>query len=111
MTEDRGEVDGFLNLFVTAESTFRQHKQAGHVPCPLCEDGDLTYARITSKLSELRRKRDGLNTEIIALNEKRSELENQLSKAKEDAQELRAEINDLGTQIKTKKKELEEPEI
>ncbi len=111
LTGERSEVDGLLNLFVTAEATFRQHKQAAHVACPLCEDGELTYARISSKLSELRRKRDGLNMEIIALNEKRSELENQLSKAKEEAQDLRAEISDLGTQIKTKRKELEEPEI
>ena len=111
LTAERSEVDGLLNLFVTAESAYRQHKQAAHMTCPLCGEGELTYAKINAKLSEYRRKRDGLNTEIIALNEKKSDLEAQLAKAKEDAKELRGEISDLQTQITYKKRELEEPDL
>jgi len=65
--EIRGEVDGLLNLFITAEASLHKKNQKKQLLCPLCENGKLNSNNIKIKINELRDKRDILNEEILKL--------------------------------------------
>jgi DNA repair exonuclease SbcCD ATPase subunit len=88
----RSEVDGLLNLFLTAESSFRQSGKEKQFVCPLCGKGRLDSDHIREEISRLRAQRDRLNQRILELSEVKFGIERQLEHEREKAKKLREDL-------------------
>lgn len=58
----RGEIDGVYNLYYLAQTNL---KDRDFTKCPLCEEGNLTFKKIESKLVELKQKKDSISNKIM----------------------------------------------
>lgn len=106
---ERSEVDGLLNLFVTAESGLR-HKQAKQLICPLCGDGKLDREHVRERITELRNQRENLNEEILETTQLKFGMERQLEEEKNTAVRLREELLAAKADISNALESMREPE-
>jgi chromosome segregation ATPase len=110
LTKRRNEIDGLLNLFVTAEAALREHKQDKHVKCILCEEGSLSYDKINKRLADYRHQREELNADIGDASEAIDRLRRKLEKEDERREDLRQAIKDLTTEIRNLSDAVANPE-
>jgi len=89
----RSELDGILNLFVTAQASMRRERD--ETKCPLCEDGSITYEKVSSRLENLRKQRDKSNGEISSLNLEKHRLGLELKGKTERMKEVKLELGTL----------------
>ena len=106
---ERSDVDGLLNLFVTAESSLQQ-KQLTQLICPLCEDGKLDKNRVKEKITELRNQRQKLNKKILELTRLKFGIERQLEDEKNRAERLKEELLAAEEDISNALESMREPE-
>ena len=107
--DERTEVDGLLNLFVTAETSL-QRKQAKQLVCPLCENGKLDKNRVKEKIAELRNQKGRLNNKILELTRMKFGLERQLEQEKKRAEELKEELRAAEADISNALESMRGPE-
>jgi DNA repair exonuclease SbcCD ATPase subunit len=105
----RGEVDGLLNLFVVADSSFHQHREAKAI-CPLCGNGHLDTDHIKEQITVLRDEKQTLNNKIIDLTRRKSGLDRDLEEQKSKAQSLKEELANVEADIYNAKESMRNPE-
>lgn len=105
----RNTVDGMLNLYLMAETNLHE-KQSGRLACPLCKVGSVTYKEIVQSISDFRKQRELLNSEILKLNQEKQTMLIQLTKAQELEKSLRLTYRELVERIDLIKKQLVTPQ-
>jgi len=109
LMDDRNVLDGRLNLYVVAETSFRRRKEE-RVECPLCMHGYISYAGLVQNISKYRKTRADLNEKILQLNQEKQNISVRLSKNEEKAKELRSRLREKIEEIGFIKKELKTPQ-
>lgn len=105
----RNTVDGMLNLYLMAETNIHE-KRSGKLVCPLCKVGSVTYKEIIQSISDSRKQRESLNSEILKLNQEKQTMLIQLTKAQEQEKSLRVTYRELVDRIDIIKKQLATPQ-
>lgn len=100
LKSERSELDGILNLLLTAQAKLR--KERDKVLCPLCEDGKISYKQVTSRLEYLRKERDTIGNSIMSLNKEKDIINKKLKEEIEKEKSLVEEIRDLKQEKKIK---------
>lgn len=106
LQESRSTLDAQLNLFVTAQASLRKHEQ--ETKCPLCNDGHITYKRISEKLDELRHEKDKISSKIAELNQEKNGLNQGLESLKNKHETLNKNLNIYRDKLDHAKKDLKE---
>jgi DNA repair exonuclease SbcCD ATPase subunit len=100
LIDQRNIIDGLLNLYVVAEMSLKNQKN--EMTCPLCKEGHIDYSKVVDEISNYRKERNNINTQIINFNQEKqsitfeiSETEKNIEKIKEDIRNNKTDINTL----------------
>ena len=108
LKDNRSSFDAQLNLFVTAQTSLRKHEK--ETICPLCNDGHITYKRISDKLEMLRNDKDKISSKISELNQEKISLEQGLEGLKNKLETLKKNLSSYQDRLGFAQKELKELE-
>lgn len=91
LKDNRSSIDAQLNLFVTAQASLRKHEK--ETICPLCNDGHITYKRISDNLETLRNDKDKISFKISELNQEKISLDQGLEGLKNKHETLKKNLS------------------
>lgn len=109
LMDERNTLDGLLNLYVVAETSFRRRREE-KAECPLCMRGYISYQEIVQNISKYRKERGEKNEKILQLNQEKQNIAVRLSKNEEKAKDLRSKVRELADKIRFIEKQLKAPQ-
>lgn len=106
---ERSDVDGLLNLFVTAELSL-EGKHGTQLICPLCNNGKLDRDRVKDEIAKLRNQKQELNEKILSVTQLKFGIERQLEEEKKKAERLEEELLSTEADISNALESIRDPE-